>query len=251
MVQLVEYKIISGRVEEIRHCRMDLSGRQLAKRRGIRCKGGSTLRKIKQNEEDAVKRLARILNCNFQTGDLWLTLRYSDGRLPGSREEAEKDVKKFLRRCRDAMKKDGKGMKAVWVTSDLDSETGETARLHHHIVMTAESWETVCRYWPEDEITYRRLDGRGDYTGIARYMIQNAPRGENVPKWHSSRGMAKPVVTEPVPVRERDEIRIPAGVVVKERTENIDEESGLHSRYVRYVKPKTMKRRAKSEVLRD
>lgn len=246
----MEYKIISGSVTEIRQCRMDISGRSLGKRRGVRVKGNSTLRKMEQNEREAALRLARIINCNFSTGDLWLTLRYSDDRLPADREAAKQDAKRFLRKCRDEMKKRGEALRFVITTSDTDSETGEEARLHHHIVMNAESWETVKRFWPEDEITYRRLDGRKDYTGIARYMIRNAPKGENEKKWSCSRGLKKPVYTAPVAIRERDSIQVPAGAVVKERKECIDEESGLHSRYVRFVKPRDMKRRAKSEVCR-
>lgn len=249
MVTYVEYKIISGSVTELRRRRMDLTRRDIGKRRGVRCRGNSTLKKMEQNERDAVLRLARVINCNFGVGDLWLTLRYSENRLPEDREAAKKDAQRFLRRCRDEMKKRGETLRFVITTSDTDSETGETVRLHHHIVMSAESWETVKKFWPEEEITYRRLDGRRDYTGIARYMIKNAPRGEDQKKWSSSRGMKKPTFTEPVVIRERDSISIPAGAVVRERREWIDEESGARSVYIRFVKPAEM-RRKKNEVCR-
>ncbi|MFX7845333.1 hypothetical protein ABTK14_24050, partial [Acinetobacter baumannii] len=79
----MEYQIISGNVVEIRRCM--LSSRQalaVGKKRAPRTAGTSSKKKIDANEREAVKRLARIINCNFRPGDLWLTLKYSDDRLP-------------------------------------------------------------------------------------------------------------------------------------------------------------------------
>lgn len=89
MVRLVEYRIISGPVIEIRRCRMAV-GAQPGRRRAPRKAGASSLKKIMQNEKAAVQRLARIINANFGAGDLWLTLKYSDARLPVTKEEAKR-----------------------------------------------------------------------------------------------------------------------------------------------------------------
>lgn len=72
MVRLVEYRIISGPVIEIRRCRMAV-GAQPGRRRAPRKAGASSLKKIMQNEKAAVQRLARIINANFDV--LTATLR--------------------------------------------------------------------------------------------------------------------------------------------------------------------------------
>ena len=90
MRQLMEYKIISGRTVEIRRVMMDVRrGYNQHQRRGVRVKGKTSLRKILANERESVKNLARILNCNFKAGDLWLTLTYPEEALPESKEAAE------------------------------------------------------------------------------------------------------------------------------------------------------------------
>lgn len=234
----MEYKIISGSVVEVRQSRMPATRQSaLPKRRGIRVKGNSSLRKIQANEQDAVKRLARILNCNFKAGDLWVTLRYSDDRLPETEEEAKAIAAKFLRKAKAMLKKEGKELRYVMTTSSTRPASGEKARLHHHIVMDAVSWEAMQKLWPDNEFTYRRLDNRKDYTGIARYMIENASKEDGKRRWSPSKNLKKPIYTEPIPVKLKEKIRVPAGANIRENVEQMDEESGLVRRYVRYVSP--------------
>ena len=97
-------------------------------------------------------------------------------------------------------------------------------------------YESICTLWPEQGVTYRRLDGSGDYTGIARYMISNAKGEEGKKKFHPSRGLEKPVYTEPVPVCAHSRMKLPKDASIREQTETRDEESGFYSAYVRYVR---------------
>ena len=60
-------------------------------------RGKSSPRKQDQNDRDAAKRLARILNCNFRAGDALVTLTYA---AETERAEGEKKVKNFLRRLK-------------------------------------------------------------------------------------------------------------------------------------------------------
>lgn len=237
MKQLMEYKIISGRVHETRRVLMPCrSGAQLPKRRGVRVKGKSSLSKILANEQEAVKRLARIINCNFGPGDLWLTLKYDDDRLPEYRAAAELCVTNLLRRVKRWYKKEtGDALRYVLVTSDNSPRSGEKARLHHHLVMDRVAWEYIIRQWPADQISYSLLDARRDYTGIARYMVGNAPKGDNKHRWSCSTGLAKPVYTEPVPVDSVDGIKIPKGANIRENITLQDEETGVRSAYCRYI----------------
>lgn len=239
----MEYKIISGRTEEIRRTMMPYRERGQKVRRGTRVKGKTSLRKILANEREAVKNLARTLNCNFQQGDMWITLTYPEDRLPASREEAEKDKERFLRECRRAYRKaTGKSLRYVIAIADRDGQTGEeTRRIHLHFVMDALAYEVIAALWPSEDLTYRRLDGRGDYTGIARYMVRNAGPAKGKKRWSTSKGLRKPIITEPVPVTEKEKrqrIRVPGNVSFKEREEFVDEETGMYSQYIRYTRPR-------------
>lgn len=235
----MEYKIISGRTTEIRRVMLDARrGYNSHVRRGTRVKGKTSLRKILANERESVKNLARVLNCNFGQGDMWITLTFSDDRLPSDRKEAQKLLAAFLRKCRSAYRKAaGKTMRYVVTIGEISTETGEKVRMHFHIVMDPLAYEAVAALWPAEDVTYRRLDGRGDYTGIARYMCQNAAHETGQKRWSTSKGLKKPVYTEPVPVQSRERIRIPRNVSLKAREEFDDQETGMVSAYVRYTRP--------------
>lgn len=236
MVRLVEYRIISGPVIEIRRCRMAV-GAQLGRRRAPRKAGASSLKKIMQNEKAAVQRLARIINANFGAGDLWLTLKYSDARLPSTKEEAKKEASKFIRNLGRAYKKaTGKKLRYICCTSDTSSKTGDRVRMHHHLVMDRAAYELLCRYWPQEEISYTILDGRKDHTDLARYIVKNASKTADEKKWSCSHGLDKPIYTEPVPVSDC-EIKTPKDAEVREKNVYIDEDYGASSAYLRAVMP--------------
>ncbi len=248
MVRLVEYRIISGPVIEIRRCRMAV-GAQPGRRRAPRKAGASSLKKIMQNEKAAVQRLARIINANFGAGDLWLTLKYSDARLPVTKEEAKKEVSKFIRNLGRTYKKaTGRKLRYICCTSDTSSKTGDRVRLHHHLVMDRAAYELLCRYWPQEEISYTILDGRKDHTDLARYIVKNASKTADEKKWSCSRGLDKPIYTEPIPVSDC-EIKTPKGAEVREKNVYIDEDYGASSAYLRAVMPERPKVRGGRVVL--
>lgn len=235
----MEYKIISGRTVEIRRVMMDVRREaDQPRRRGMKVKGKTSLRKILANEREAVKNLARLINCNFRQGDMWITLTYSQERLPESAAAAEKQFAAFLRKLRSLCRKET-GKNPLYITSppcDTDPKTGEARRLHFHVVMPAVAYEQVIKLWPQEDVTYRRLDGRGDYTGIAKYICGQSARQPGKKRWRSSRGLKKPVYTEPVPVRAGERVYIPRNASLKEKADMVDSETGMSSVYVRYTR---------------
>ena len=182
----MEYKIISGRTEEIRRVWMPTTRGGQRIRRGTRAKK-SSIRKILRNEINAVKSLARTLNCNFGTGDVWLTLSFGEGEI--SWEDAQAVFDRFLRKLRALYRKE-RGENLKYVYSHGRKNAIGNARPHFHIVLSAIDYELICALWPEQGVTYRRLDGSGDYTGVARYMISNAKGEEGKKTFHPSRGQA-------------------------------------------------------------
>lgn len=96
MKKLMRYRITAGRAVEVRDVLMETRG---GTPRGAR-RGKSSAKQLKRNEDEAVLILARQLNANCKGGDLFLTLKYSDSRLPATREEAAHMTTLQLRRLR-------------------------------------------------------------------------------------------------------------------------------------------------------
>ena len=237
MKQLMRYKIISGRVVEKRDVLMEVT--RTRKPRGGR-KGKSTIKQVERNERESVLALARFLNCNYRGGDLFLTLKYSDGRLPADRAEAKRIAKNFIRRlARAYRKKHGKALIWALVTVDRSSKTGDPVRLHHHVVLNAMDWELIAANWPADEFSCRHLDDSGDYTAVARYMVRNAGYGRGEQCWSSAKkGAKRPVYSTPVPVQQAGSVRVPKEARIVERELHESAESGFSAAYIRYIMPR-------------
>ncbi len=188
------------------------------------------------NEREAVRRLARIINCNFGLGDLWITLNHDDDRLPASYEEAKENVTKFLRKVKAAYKAEtGKSLRYIITTSQTNPRNREKARLHHHIVMDRVAYDIICRYWPKEQVSYTIMDNRGDHTAMAKYMIDNSPKEAGKKKWSTSKGLKKPIVTEPEQIRVIEKIKAPTGADVRENVLIQDEDCGIETAYMRCV----------------
>ena len=238
MKQLMRYKITSGRVVEKRDVLMYSS--RTHRPRGGR-KGKSTIKQVERNERETVLELARFINCNHLGGDLFVTLKYSDGRLPASREEARRIAGNYIRRLARAYRK-ATGKKLIWalVTADRSSKTGEPVRLHHHLVLNAMPWELLAANWPADEFSCRHLDDTGDYTAVARYMVKNAGYGRGEQCWTSARGpeVKRPVYSTPEPVKKAGAVRVPKEANIVEREVHESTERGFSAAYIRYILPK-------------
>ena len=233
MKQLMRYRITSGRAVEVRDVLMGTRG---GCPRGAK-RGKSSAKQLKRNEEEAVLILARQLNANCKGGDLFLTLKYSDGRLPATKADAKRIARNFMRRiARVYQKTAGKKLKWWLVTASVSAKTGQPVRLHHHVVMDAMDWELIAKHWPPDEFSYRRLDATGDYTAVARYMIRNAGYGGER-AWSHSQGIRQPRYSTPIPVKRAGTVKVPAEARIVERELREDGETGFSASYIRWVMP--------------
>lgn len=240
MKKLMRYTIKSGRLVEKRDVLMEVSldpttGK--ARRRGRRT-GKATAAQVERNQREAVLRLNRLICCNYRGGDLFVSLKYANGRLPATREEAERLARNFVRRLSRAYRAlTGKKLPWVLVTADRSSKTGAPVRLHHHLVLPAMPRELLAANWPADQFSARWLDDKGDYIGIAEYMVRNAGYVRGKRTWSTSQGMDKPEFSAPEPVRQAGDFRVPkeAKGVFKRAVQ--DEDSGFYAAYVRYVMP--------------
>lgn len=157
------------------------------------------------------------------------------------REAAEKQMSLWLRRVK---RKFGGKIKALMVTSDIDHETGELVRVHHHIVFAAEgiSWDLLRKEWKHGSVDIKQLRAQPDYTPIATYLMRQVRRQPDKKKYRVTQGMEMPKIEERV-VLSNSEIRAPAGANVLERSEFSADSIG---QYIRYVPKKREYRRKRT-----
>jgi len=130
----------------------------------------NAVKKQEQNEYSSQKRLAREINANFKAGDLLLGLDYNDeglkrimkwGREHGLNVDSADDTERqnaiweagaheldnALRRVKRRLDKQGIELKAIYCTSDMDGDTGEIVRVHHHLIVQAGTKDAFIAAW--------------------------------------------------------------------------------------------------------
>ena len=231
------------------------------KPRSDRRKGSTTLIKQDRNRSDGIKRLARVLNCNFTKDDLFVTLTYDTE--PQSIKEADKACSLFWRRLTRAYKEfiPEEKLKGVWITADKDDKSGRPVRIHHHIVLTGVGVQCsfgsevisarigdkeIADIWKNGFVHVEHLQDQEDYTPVAAYLVRQAAVSTDAKKWHPTRGLEKPVIESERIVENPKELHTPPGADVQEIGE-YDKETGTH--YVRYIR-KPRKRKTDGDVLR-
>lgn len=224
-----------------------------------RRKEKSELKKLEQNEHSAQKQMARLINANFRKGDLLLGLDYSpDGmkkleehitessarkreperepegdRMEQLRQAAERELRLCLRRVQRELAKEGAALKYIAITSDMDGDTGEAVRVHHHLVINREAREAFVRKWSElGGVDWSPLSGQPDYTAIAEYFLRQVRRIPDAKKYTSSRNLIRPKPKDRM-VFSGAELKVPRGGQLLFRSEY---KTG-QAQYIRYVLP--------------
>lgn len=153
-----------------------------------------------------------------------------------------KEAKNFLDRIARRMKKHGDILKWVLVPSEVDGETGETVRLHCHIVINSAGLrmedrtftlygEPLDDIWGRGTVDVQLLRDQKDYYPLALYLIRQARNIPDGKKYTSSRNMEKPKV-EYTYVLTPTQLRVPAGATTLPGT-RYEPELGVN--FVRYI----------------
>lgn len=229
----------------------------------------NAVRKAEQNEYSAQKALARLINANFKTGDLLMGLDYNDigmarilhwarkNDLPiDSENETEKqnaiweaashELDIALRRVKRKLEKNGCELKAIYCTSDMDGDTGEIVRVHHHLVVNAEAKDAFVDAWEKyglGSVDWEYLwPDQLDRTPIAEYLIRQVRRIPDVKKFRSTRNLSRPKARDRV-VYTDNELQVPKGgkLIFRQEQEQklVFSRAGMNrqSQYIRYILP--------------
>lgn len=254
----MERIIRSGRVEERYTYRVSRSPSPKTMRR----KGGTLPRKQDENERSAVKRFARLLNCNFEEGDVLLGLQYDDAHLIPMVQAAGEDLnelnrlataqmRKFLRRMKRELGKLGVELACIPMASDMDGRTGEIVREHHHIVIKGDGIEwhgkkpyvgkrLLSEIWGLGSVHVKHLNADMDYSQLAAYLMRQVRRIPDAKKYSPTRNLKKPeLVSERVVLDDLREIQPPKGARLTYRAEHIVGEG----QYIRYIVPDRPRRK--------
>lgn len=207
----------------------------------------SDIRKQAQNDYAAQKQLARIINANFGAGAFFLGFDYDEesfeklcpkdfeddeDRLCKIRKAAEARANLCIRRARRMCAKAGIELKYVLVTSDMDADTGESVRVHHHAVTNREAGEILAKCWQEGNVNKKPLRNQKDFTDLAEYMLRQVRKVKNAKAYTRSRNLIVPKPKDRV-VPSGSEIRLPKGAKLLYRREY----SRSTPQYIRYIVP--------------
>lgn len=209
----------------------------------------SDIRKLTQNESETVRRLARLINENFTGGDVFDALTYSDEHLiritagmPEGLEEddarewvkdqAEHEAELYLRRCRYACQKAGIEFKFILITSDMDGDSKEHVRVHHHIIANAEVREIIREQWHNGGIEKGIVFYEKDHTGLAVYLMDQVQHVPDAKKYKRSRNLRIPEAKDRVAKTDK-EVQPTKGAEMLYRSAYIPG----RPQYIRYVLP--------------
>lgn len=92
------------------------------------------------NDKNSKRKLIQLLETNFTSEDIHLSLTYNDKYLPTSEYEAERKIKNFINRVKRLRKKEGlPDLKYILITSFTtegeEREQEHISRVHHHLII--------------------------------------------------------------------------------------------------------------------
>lgn len=130
------------------------------------------------NEKNSRKKFVRLVNENFEDGDVWATFTYSKRKEPKTERDAHREIVNYLRRLRYYCRKNGLAEpRYVYVTA-YDHDKNNRVRCHHHVFLSVRDRDLLEKLWENGGRTQTRYLVSDEYglSGVAEYTARN-PRG--------------------------------------------------------------------------
>lgn len=146
------------------------------------------------NNKNIIKKLIRLMNCNFTNDDILCTFTYDDRHLPKDMKKAQQDIVNYLRRLKTYVKKHNlPELKYIYVT-EYNNQDEKKIRVHHHLVMNFYDRDVAEKYWKGGGRTQSKRLQHDEYglEGLARYIMKD-PKGTK--RYTCSQNLKKPIVT--------------------------------------------------------
>lgn len=157
----------------------------------------SDIRKQQHNEENAERRAHRVLCRYFTHRDQLITMEYAGPEWagefdPGILDRARHEAELWLRRVRRECRKRGLPFRCMIWTSDMDGETGEPVKVHHHAIVNAEALEIAREKWTRGFFYSKNLKKERDHMGLVHYLMEQVRRQPDGKKYTRTRNMPDP-----------------------------------------------------------
>ena len=191
-----EKKIKSGKMLEVDFYPILPSGKRMSDGR----KKASKKAQDEYNRKQSVRKLVQKVNANFDTGDLFAHLTYTQKNAPQSYEEAKRDINNFIRRIQNWRFRHGYDKaRYIIIVEEQTYKTGELegrSNWHFHIFLSNMPRDVVEDLWVEGERVNvdRYQPDRFGQRAAAQYCGKD-PRGKK--RYICSRNCVKPKEYEP------------------------------------------------------
>lgn len=175
------------------------------------------------NFRTSIEKLWLLLECNFKSDDLYVSLSYRPEDLPKTKDAAEKCLTQFIRALRAERKANAFDLLYIRVTEGYHSGM----RLHHHLIANAvgNDYQTIRNLWKRygDNVEILPYCCKSSWAH-AEYLTKEPKKkgrryvGERM--WRASKNLKRPVIIkEDVPAGE--DLLAPAGSqLIKQKNEN-------------------------------
>lgn len=192
----------------------------------------AAIKKQQWNESNIRRRMARKIRANFTGRDYIIDLTYSDEGLDKlgqgldpneTYHAAHHQLRLWIKRARNACKAAGVEFRYIAITSDVEANTGELVRVHHHVIVNAEAAKIVREKWKLGIATEAHLYAEWkDATryDLAGYLLKQARRLDEEKKYIPSRNLIDPKPKDRIAINGA-ELVLPRGAELKYRAPHI------------------------------
>lgn len=193
-----ERHIKSGPLLEVDFYPVTADGRRLPER-APKSKP-STKEQLKYNQNQAAKKLIRLVNANFALGDLFVHLTYQPEHVPKTEGDVRRDVQNYIRRIKRYRRKQGMSpMKYIYVIEKQICKSGKRKgeiSWHVHMMMSEMDRNTAEDMWGKGvRVNADRFQPETFGPEAAARYISKDPQGSK--RFVYSRNLDKPQTPPP------------------------------------------------------